>query len=700
MVLSDEMNGPPSDPVVVAENFLRLHEKDPAKGFVYLNEIKRVVGEGSNFLRVSLDDLTQYSPALSHEVMNNPLQVKFFDQAFINIAHELSGGKISLTSEDMHVRFTDYARYKKEVRDIRVSDVGRMVVTEGVLVRASKTLPEVSIAEFECLQCGATQIVPQVTNELTKPDLCAVGGCKNKAAKRFRFLERSSSYRNWQELRIQERSDDMTNTPQFIRIILTDELTGETRVGTRVSILGEVKIIERKSKESAFGRVLDIYIHANNLMTEDVDDKGLDLSLEDINEIRALSTDPDIHDMIRDSIAPSVHGYENIKAAIAAQLFGGVKKARGNHRIRGDIHLLIMGDPSTAKSQMTRNAAAIAPRVKITTGRLTSGVGLTAAVVRDDVSGNWALEAGALVLADGGIAIIDEFDKMQATDQVAIHEQMEQQTVSISKAGITATLNARTSILATANPKWGRYDDDKSVSENVDLTPAMMSRFDLIFIVKDEPEKNKDTSIADHIFNTELPPEKLTPEQSKLLKAPISPEILKKYIHYARMEIKPELTDGLRDLIVNYYVTKRDRQSKDEPIAVVARTLEGLIRFSEAHARMALRQEVSKSDVEFAIKMFEECQKEVSMDKESNKFDVDTIQLGRPKSKTKKMKAIFTMLKSLHDDSGEPIELSAIVERAVFQKYTEEDVKECLELLKRDSQIIEKRSGCFVPLKK
>jgi replicative DNA helicase Mcm len=379
----------------------------------------------------------------------------------------------------------------------------------------------------------------------------------------------------------------------------------------------------------------------------DVESKEADklvASPEDEKKIRELSKDPEIHSKILRSLAPSVYGYEHIKEAIMYLLFGGTAKHFPDITIRGDLNILMVGDPGTAKSQLLQYVAKIAPRGLYTSGRGTTAAGLTAAVLRDK-AGGMTLEAGALVLADKGIAAIDEMDKMRTEDRVAIHEVMEQHTVSVAKGGIVATLNARTSILAAANPSLGRYDPYRTVAENISLPVTILSRFDLIFVLRDVPEKTKDTMMTEHILD--LHRTGVSP-----VDPPIEADLFRKYVSYAK-NLKPVLTQEALTRLRDFYLLMRSAsETEGTPVAITARQLESLVRVAEARARAALREVVTAEDAESAIKIMTKSLEQVGIDISSNKFDIDILMTGKPKSLRDKMSVILGLISSMEKETG------------------------------------------------
>jgi replicative DNA helicase Mcm len=349
-----------------------------------------------------------------------------------------------------------------------------------------------------------------------------------------------------------------------------------------------------------------------------------------------------------------VYGYEHIKEAIMYLLFGGTAKHFPDITIRGNLNVLMLGDPGTAKSQLLQYVSKIAPRGLYTSGRGTTAAGLTAAVLRDK-AGGMTLEAGALVLADQGVAAIDEMDKMRTEDRVAIHEVMEQHTVSIAKGGIVATLNARTSILAAANPTLGRYDPYRTVGENISLPVTILSRFDLIFVLRDVPERTKDELMTEHILD--LHRRGIVPTE-----APIEADLFRKYVSYAK-NVKPQLTREALDSLKEFYLRMRSAsETEGTPVAITARQLESLVRLAEARARVALRENVTLEDAERAVEIMKISLEQVGIDMSSQKFDIDIIMTGKPKSLRDRLSIILGVITSMEKETG-MVDKERLVER-------------------------------------
>ena len=410
------------------------------------------------------------------------------------------------------------------------------------------------------------------------------------------------------------------------------------------------------------------------------------ISEEDEEKIIELSKDPHIYDKIIQSTAPSIRGHRPIKEAIALQLFGGSAKILEDEtRLRGDIHILIVGDPGTGKSQILKYVSKLAPRSIYTSGKGTTGAGLTAAAVRDELGG-WSLEAGALVLGDQGNVCVDELDKMRSEDRSALHEALEQQTVSIAKAGIMATLNSRCSVLAAANPKFGRFDRYKTVADQIDLPSPILSRFDLMFIVEDKPNVENDRELAKHILEI---------HKENTINYEIEPELLRKYIAYARKNANPQLTEGANKVLEEFYVSMRSGAIDEEaPVPITARQLEAIIRLAEASAKIRLKEFVEPEDAEKAIKLQRACLTEVGYDPETGKIDIDKVEGRTPKSDRDKLQILINTVKDLQAEFEGNAPISILKQRMVEDHdLSEEKTEEIIKKLKSRGVLFEPSAG-------
>ena len=415
--------------------------------------------------------------------------------------------------------------------------------------------------------------------------------------------------------------------PRHIWLFAERNLVNMVKPGARVRIVGIYKIFDQKLNTRRNDRyassVRKPYIEVIGIEEINLQQKHGKFTNEEIEEIRDLSRLPNIHNIIQSSISPAIWGNQDIKLAIACLLFGGSRKSLpGNMKLRGDINVLLLGDPSVAKSQFLKFVDQVAPIAVYTSGKGSSAAGLTASVIKEPGTGEFHLAAGAMVLADGGVVCIDEFDKMRESDRVAIHEAMEQQTISIAKAGITTILNSRSSVLAAANPIFGRYDELRTTSENIDFETTILSRFDLIFIIRDIKDISRDTRLAHHIMGLHINVNGRKSTQNNKNNTEqedenngngneISPDLLSKYIAYARHNIHPRLTRKAADMLKNHYVTFRretklmaEQSGQISAIPLTVRQLESLIRIAESLAKMQLSEEANEEHVKEAVRLF------------------------------------------------------------------------------------------------
>ena len=580
------------------------------------------------------------------------------------------------------------------LRRIRSDHIGRLVMIEGILVRATKPKHKIVRARFmHCTDEGCHEFdwppEGEIQDEtLEKPPVCPICG---KKTGQLRLIHQKSVFVDWQRIVIQERPEEVPSgqLPRSMEVVLQDELVDTARPGDRVVVVGVVRV--RPDTPSKKRLIYEPYIEAVHV---EVSQKVLEevvITREDEEKIRALARDPWVRKKIVASIAPAIYGLWDIKEAIALALFGGVPKVLPDGmRIRGDIHILIIGDPGTAKSQLLQYAARIAPRGIYTSGKGATAAGLTAAVIRDKVTGEYYLEAGALVLADGGVAAIDEIDKMREEDRSAIHEAMEQQTVSIAKAGIVARLNARTTVIAAGNPRFGRYLPNRTLAENINLPVPILSRFDLIFILRDQPNPDYDRRLAAYVLRVHRESEKIRPE--------IPPELLRKYISYARRYVRPRITPEAAKLIEDFYVEMRrlSAENPDMPITITTRQLEALTRLAEAHARMALKNEVTAEDAEAAIRLMKTFLERAGVDVESGQIDIDVILTGKPRSKQQKFSRILEIIERLESESDEGCaRLKQILEAALSEGIESRIVEEAIRAFYREGVIMEKEPQCW-----
>ncbi len=615
-------------------------------------------------------DLEMFDPDLADLLIEKPDEViGAAEKAIKNIDPQRKNA-------DINVRISNL-RNEVELRYLRSKYIGKFLSFPGIVRKTDEIRPRIVSATFECRGCMRLHEVTQTSNIISEPSLCPECGGRS-----FRLLQEESEFIDTQTVKIQEPLENLSggDQPRQISVVLEDDLVDTLTPGDIVKVIGTLRT-HRDDKTKRFNN----YIFGNYTEPIEQEFEELQLSQKDIDKIIELSKDPDIYEKIIKSTAPSIHGYKDVKEAIALQLFGGAaKELEDKTRLRGDIHVLIVGDPGIGKSQMLKYVSKLAPRGIYTSGKGTSGVGLTAAAVRDEFGG-WSLEAGALVLGDKGNVCVDELDKMREEDRSAIHEALEQQTISIAKAGIMATLNSRCSVLAAANPKFGRFDSYKSITEQIDLPSPILSRFDLIFVVEDKPDEEKDRNLARHILETH------TVQNRDYA---IEPELMRKYIAYAR-NIKPVLTDGAMKVLEEFYVSMRNSSTDDDsPVPITARQLEAIIRLSEASAKVKLKDKVEVEDAKQAIKLTTSCLEEVGYDPDTGKIDIDKVEGRTGKSDRDKFRIVQEVIEELEVEYGGRAPVSVLTsELESNYNMSEEKVKEIIRLLKSKGVIFEPVMG-------
>jgi replicative DNA helicase Mcm len=619
--------------------------QDFLKSNKYRKRISEMAIKETTSVVADFDDLLNSDNELAEITLNKPDEYLEHANkaAYAQLQIEEPEYAERLEEEKITVRLRGLPETTK-LRELGSDQIGKLVMVEGIIVRATPVSPIVTMAVFKCKRCATLSRIVQSGPFLRAPFQCGDPACGSKGP--FDFVQEESKFIDSQKIRIQERPEDLPpgQLPRWLNIELVGhDLVDLARPGDHVSIVGIVRAAAPTMPRIGKLRTFRLHLDANYVDVRSKEPETVSISPEEEKQILDLAKDPWIHRKIIRSIAPSIYGYEHIKEAITYLLFGGVAKNLADISIRGELNVLLVGDPGTAKSQLLQYVGRIAPRGLYTSGRGTTAAGLTAAVLREK-GGGMTLEAGALVLADKGVACIDEIDKMRPEDRVAIHEAMEQHTVSVAKGGIVATLNARTAILAAANPALGRYDPYRNVAENITLPVTILSRFDLIFVLKDLPEKETDTKMSEHIL--ELHRRGVVPVES-----PVLPELLRKYISYAK-NMKPVLTKDAVERLKAFYLAMRASGTEGAPIAITARQLESLVRLAEARARVALRKEVTAEDAEAAIAIARRSLEEVGIDMASHAMDIDVIMTGKPKSLRDKLQVILGTILEMEKEAG------------------------------------------------
>lgn len=653
-------------------------------------------------------DVDKYDTTLAELLIRQPYKAIFnaeeaLKQVDVAIEHKLS----------LHFRVNNLPDSQKIIiRKIRANHLGKLTAIEGLVKKRTEVRPKLQVAAFQCQKCGAVVKIEQEEDILKEPSECYEdqGGCGRVSS--FKLLSNLSSFIDSQKIEIQENPEGLRGgaQPERISVFLEDDLVGEIAPGDRVIANGILHSAQRRRgtfRLTSFDKALEaISIESQELAFEEVE-----VTEEDEKEIIKVSKDPRIYEKMTQSISPTIYGMDVEKEALVLQLFGGLaKKMPDGTYIRGDIHALLVGDPGTAKSQMLTYMSKLAPRSIYASGKATSAAGLTAAAVRDEFGeGQWTLEAGALVLADMGVACIDEIDKMEETDRSSMHQAMEQQEISVAKAGINATLKSRCAILAAANPKLGRFDEFMPIHEQINMPPALLSRFDLIFSILDKPNKARDTNLATHVLRTHKAGEvseniarskktKFTKREQEGLVENIMPifppDFLRKYIAYAKRSIFPVMNSDAVEVLKNYYVDFRS--GSEDSVPFTPRQLEAFVRLAEASARVRLSEEVTVNDAKRAIGIIDQYLRRVGMDRETGKFDIDIIATGISHSQHERMRSLMDIIQKLCNESKDGNAARGdIVQEAEIEGLESGKVEEALDRLKRNGQIYEPVHGKY-----
>ncbi len=643
---------------------------------------------GRNTLAVDFELLAQFDPELATMLLDEPENTL----KACEIAIEQLEGQKSFS-----VRFRELpGAQRMPVRDLRAKHLSRFVQLTGIVRQKTDVRPQITSARFECPSCGNIISVLQLESKFREPNRC---GCGRKG--KFRLL--SKELVDAQKIVLEESPDDLEGGEQpkrlniFLRKDLVSPITDKkTNPGSKVVVTGYLKEVPIPLPSGGQSTRYDIVLETNHVEPVEEDYSQISINPEEVEQIETMSKDPRIFDKLVNSLAPGVYGHERIKEAIILQMLGGVKKRRSDGvSVRGDMHVLLVGDPGAGKSILLKRSQEVAPKSRFVSGKGTSGAGLTAAVVRDEFLRGWALEAGALVLANKGFVMIDELDKMSPEDRSAFHEALEQQTVTISKANIQATLRCETVVLAAANPKFGRFDPYELLAKQIDLPSTLINRFDLIFPVRDLPGEEKDRKLADFVLRLH--------QTGDVQEVPIETSLLTKYISFARGRCFPHLSEDAVQEIQKFYVTMRNAEGSADGISAIpisARQLEALVRMSEASARSRLSTEVTRDDAKRAIDLLMHCLQQLGVDPETGKLDIDRLGTGVTASSRNQVHTIKEIIRELADLTGDAL----VAEEEILAKAKEKGIDddktdEILERLNRMGDIFRPKPGFYSMMK-
>jgi DNA replication licensing factor MCM2 len=626
---------------------------------VYVERVRAMTRANGESFEVSYMHLGEvYASTLALWLVDAPeLMLELLDEAANYLVYHALFPHYSHVRKRVRVRIAELPLVDP-IRDFRQTHRDVLVRVEGVVIRRSPVYPQLQAVRYDCSRCSFV-IGPIMQRSDREVRVTQCPSCQGKGP--FRINMAQTEYRSHQTIVVQEPPGKVPpgRLPRSLEAILTHDLIDTARPGEHVEIIGTYKNTFDPLLNSRQGfPVFTTILQANNVTCKSAGGDTFALPEDERQKIVNLARDPRIKRKLMASMAPSIHGRDDIKLGLLLALLGGVAKDVGgdrSHKIRGDLNCLLVGDPGTAKSQCLKFVEKVADRAVFTTGRGSTAVGLTASVSKDAVTGDFTLEGGALVVADKGVCLIDEFDKMSDQDRTSIHEAMEQQTISVARGGIVTTLSARCSVIAAANPIGGRYDPSLSFDANVDLTTPILSRFDLLFVVRDEVHTEEDTRLARFICHshqrshpvsraearqvanerretlhdlslrlraaaTDAEREAIESEMARIAGEsqgvtededpstmnPLPQSLLKKYIMYAKTNCRPMIARVDGDTLAKVYTDLR-QESKRGGIPITVRHMESIIRLSEAHARIYLRDFVANDDVNAAIALFLRC---------------------------------------------------------------------------------------------
>ncbi|NAY81831.1 MAG: AAA domain-containing protein [Thaumarchaeota archaeon] len=658
----------------------------PDGKYKYREQIAKLASIGKKSIVIDYQDLLKFDPDLAILLVDNPdVAIQELNKAAFDTLKVENPTYAEEIKNEFKVRIRGLSD-RLNLRNVSSKYIDKLVSIGGMVVRTSEVMPLIKVAAFVC-PLGHVNYMLQSDTVLKKPAKCAECGEKSLELDKTRSI-----FTDYQVIRIQELPEELPpgQLPQYIDIEIDGDLVNVSRPGDRIVVTGIIRADQEKVKRTAPPSLFKIKLEG--LWIEELarGNEKIEITPEDEIKIIEIARNPNAYEILKNSVAPGIFGHEDIKEALLLLTVGSPQVTLPDGQtLRGDINILLVGDPGTAKSEFLKYISRLAPRALYTSGRGSTAAGLTAAVVKE-TNGMMMLEAGAVVLADQGIACIDEFDKMKPEDRSVLHEVMEQQTVSVAKGGIVATLNARTSILAAANPVYGRYDPYKNLYENINLPIPLLTRFDLIYVIRDIPDKEGDEKLAEHILE-------IRRKSSYKIAPPIDFMLLRKYIAYTK-RINPVLSEEASKKIKEFYLQMRSL-SQEGTITITARQLETLIRLTLARARLLLKNIADEDDAERAIALVKNMLETVGLDVRSKKIDIGGILQGKPASERNKLQIALETIKKLCGPNNEPIDEKKLIEELVRTgKFTDEDAVRIIMIMLKNGQIYEKawRKYCIV----
>lgn len=651
-------------------------------------------------LVVNFSDLYAFNLDIAEDVRTAPDQMRpHFERALedydLPADVSLDGARVRFGGVDTDALAYNVGEYSKH-------EVGTLVGIRGQVNKATQKRMRLVEAAFECQRCGTVTNVPQDGETSQEPHECH--GCERQGP--FRLVHKQSEFVDDQLIRLQlppEKANGRTD--ENIDVVLDGDLVKTVSPGDRVQVDAELDITEQSDDKPIY----DFMAQAEHVSVQETDFEDIEISDEDVDRIKEIASGTPFDDIV-DSIAPSLKGLEDEKLAIGLQLFGGTRKEYPDGSIeRGDSHVLFVGDPGVGKSALLSYADQMAPRSVFTDGKGSTAAGLTASAVRDDFGdgGQWTIEGGSIVKAHKGVACIDELDDMDEEDRSSLHTALEKQEVPVSKAGITAKLPARTKLLAAANPTHGRFDPYEPVSDQIGIRPALLSRFDLIFTLKDNVDRKQDREIIQHKSEVAKVGQMLAAGEDvdeDLLgdvEPTIGPKTFRKYVAYATQNITPVLTDRAEEMLnerfedLRHLNAKESEDPENNPVPVTLRKQEALTRLAEASAKARLSPRITVDDVERALQLVERSMRDVGLDPETGEYDADIVETGTSKTQDQRVKLIQNMVAELEPEheSGAPV--SEILDVCVSEDYDEDTILREINNLAEKGELYETEPGYY-----
>jgi len=670
----------------------RYHAEDIA-------ELAQKYPKEQSSLVVNFGDLYAFDIDIADDVRTAPGQMRpYFETALTDYDLpadvSLEGASVRFGGVDTDDLAYDVGQYSKH-------EVGTLLGIRGQVNKATQKRMRLIEAAFECQRCGTVAHVPQDAGS-QEPHECQ--GCERQGP--FRLLHKDSEFVDDQLIRLQlppEKSNGRTD--ENIDVVLEGDLVKTVSPGDRVQVDAELDIVEKSDDEAIY----DFAAQAENITIQETDFEDINITDADIEQIEDIADDAP-YEAIVESIAPSLKGLKEEKLAIGLQLFGGTRKEYPDGSIeRGDSHVLFVGDPGVGKSALLSYADQMAPRSVFTDGKGSTAAGLTASAVRDDFGdgGQWTIEGGSIVKAHKGIACIDELDDMDEEDRSSLHTALEKQEVPVSKVGITAELPARTKLLAAANPVHGRFDPYEPVSQQIGIRPALLSRFDLIFTLKDNVDREQDREIIQHKSDVAQVGQMIAADKDvdegllDDVEPTVGPELFRKYVAYATQNITPVISESAKQLLNNRFEdlrhinAKKNEDPEDDPVPVTLRKQEAILRLAEASARARLSESVDTEDVERALELVERSMRDVGLDPETGEFDTDIVETGTSKTQDQRKRLVLEMTAELEAETENGAPINEILEVCKSDDYDEDTILKEINKLATEGELYETKAGYY-----